>query len=245
MTIIIAQILMAAFLSTNGTEVALLEDFNALGRWKPVSFPKIEAHTQYEIKSEGDNRILTARSHASASAIVYTGSYNPYRYPSLRWRWKVENLYTDADPNMKKGDDYPMRVYVVFAYDPQKADLFSRIKYELAKKIYGRYPPWTTLNYVWASQSIKKPFYDNPYNKRSKMVPLRGGKQNLGEWVVEEVNVLEDYKKIFGEDPPLSASLAIMNDSDDTGQAALSHMDFIEVREEKTTESKEKNNSKS
>ena len=40
---------------------------------------------------------------------------------------------------------------------------------------------------------------------------------------------LEDYRRAFGEDPPAEASLAIMNDSDDTGQSAVSFVEFIEV----------------
>jgi len=48
--------------------------------------------------------------------------------------------------------------------------------------------------------------------------------------VEEEVNVLADYRRVFGKAPPDRASLAIMNDSDNTCEAAVSHMAFIEVR---------------
>ncbi|MCB2174033.1 DUF3047 domain-containing protein [bacterium] len=53
---------------------------------------------------------------------------------------------------------------------------------------------------------------------------------NVGSWQEETVNVYEDYLKVFGEPPPQVASLAIMNDSDNTGEAATSYIDFIEVR---------------
>jgi hypothetical protein len=114
--------------------------------------------------------------------------------------------------------------------DATKAGRGLRLKHDLAKKFHGKYPPWESLSYVWSSQPIKASFYDNPNTKRAKMIPLRAGKHQLGEWVDEQVNVLADYRKTFGKDLPGRASLVIMNDSDNTGQAAVSHMDFIEVR---------------
>lgn len=61
------------------------------------------------------------------------------------------------------------------------------------------------------------------------MIPLRSGIEYMGQWMEETVDILADYRRSCGKDPPESASLAIMNDSDDTGEAAVSHMDFIEV----------------
>ena len=211
--------------------MALREDFNTLDNWKPLTFPKIERHSEYVITLENaDNRILTTRSSASASGIICKGSFSPFHYPILRWRWKVDNVYSKADPHTKQGDDYPLRVYVIFEYDPAKAGLAQRAMYGLAKKLYGEYPPLSSLNYVWSSQNIAETFFDNPYTDRAKMIPLRSGTGELGQWMEEEVNILADYRRVFGEEPPASASLAIMNDSDNTGEAAVSHVDFIEVR---------------
>ncbi|MDO9110824.1 MAG: DUF3047 domain-containing protein [Desulfatirhabdiaceae bacterium] len=222
--------------------IALRDDFNNLDNWKPLTFPKIERHSEYVITLETEgNRILTARSKASASGIVFKGSFNPYRHPVLRWRWKVDNVYSKADPRTKEGDDYPLRVYVIFKYDPAKAGLGQRIAYGLAKKIYGEYPPLASLSYVWASRDMEASFFDNPFTDRAKMIPLRSGTEHLGKWVEEEVNILVDYRRIFGEDPPESASLAIMNDSDNTGEAAVSHLDFIEVRSSALKETSTRN----
>jgi hypothetical protein len=48
-------------------------------------------------------------------------------------------------------------------------------------------------------------------------------------WVEEDVNIVRDYREAFGSEPPPVASLAIMNDSDDTGERAVSFIDYIEV----------------
>jgi hypothetical protein len=230
LAVLMAQVLSIATVSAQEPE-ALREEFNNLDNWKPLTFPKIERHSEYEItREDAGNRILTTRSRASASGIIFKGSFSPYQHPILRWRWKVDNVYSRADPHTKQGDDYPLRVYVVFEYDPAKAGLAQRAKYGLAKQLYGEYPPLASLNYVWASRDIAAPFFDNPYTDRAKMIPLRSGTGQLGQWVEEEVDILADYRRGFGEEPPASASLAIMNDSDNTGEAAVSHLDFIEVR---------------
>lgn len=230
LAVLTAQLLFVSAVSAMEPDIAFREDFNNLDNWKPLTFPKIKKHSEYVITPEPDgNRILTTRSHASASGIVYKGSFNPFRYPIVRWRWKVDNVYSNADPHTKQGDDYPLRVYVIFEYDPDKAGLAQRALYGLAKKIYGQYPPLASLNYVWASRQVAEPFFDNPYTDRAKMIPLRSGTALLGQWVDERVDILTDYRRVFGEDPPEKASLAIMNDSDNTGEAAVSHMDFIEV----------------
>ncbi|MBI5593897.1 MAG: DUF3047 domain-containing protein [Deltaproteobacteria bacterium] len=228
-----AQLMSVAAVPAQET-TAIREDFNNLDNWKPLNFPKIKRHSEYEITLEGTKGILTARSNASASGIIFKGSFNPFHHQIVRWRWKVDNVYSKTDPHTKQGDDYPLRVYVIFEYDSAKAGLAQRAKYGLAKKIYGEYPPLASLNYVWASRNIAEPFFDNPYTDRAKMIPLRAGTEHLGQWVDEEVNVLADYRRVFGEDPPASASLAIMNDSDNTGEASVSHMEFIEVRSGKT-----------
>lgn len=119
--------------------VALREDFNNLDNWRPLNFPKIERHSEYVITLDeiSGKRILTTRSSASASGIIFKGSFNPSNYPTLRWRWKVDNVYFKADPHTKQGDDYPLRVYVIFECDPDKAGLAQRAMYGLAKKLYG------------------------------------------------------------------------------------------------------------
>jgi len=37
------------------------------------------------------------------------------------------------------------------------------------------------------------------------------------------------HKDAFGEDSPSQASIAIMNDSDNTGEGSVSYIDYIEI----------------
>jgi hypothetical protein len=65
------------------------------------------------------------------------------------------------------------------------------------------------------------------------MIVLEKGKERVGRWVEESVDVLADYWKAFGKDPPATATLAVMSDTDNAGGSAVAYLDFIEVGKEK------------
>lgn len=210
-------------------QVFFREDFKTLEKWRPLTFPKISAHTTYGIESKDGESFLKAESNASASALIYKEEFNVYEYPKVRWRWKVDSVYRSGDPEKKSGDDYPIRIYVVFKYDPDKAGGLEKVKYGLAKKLYGEYPPHSTLSYVWASREDQKAIVTSPYTHRARLITLEKGDKKKGLWQDEEISIVEDYRKAFGADPPPIASLGIMNDSDNTGENSISYVDFIEV----------------
>ena len=212
-----------------GQKVLFLINFDSLTDWEPLTFPKIKTHSKYSLVKEGNKSILKAESHASASAIVYRRTFNIYENPQLRWRWKVTQFFERGNPKEKVGDDYPIRVYVVFQYDPSSASLGERLIYNTTKMIYGKYPPHSTLNYVWTGANISERFIASPYTGKAYMVVLERGKEKSGQWVEESVNVLEDYRKAFGKEPPATAGIAVMSDSDNTGASAEAYLEFIEV----------------
>jgi len=59
---------------------------------------------------------------------------------------------------------------------------------------------------------------------------VESGKEKLNTWVSEEQNVYEDYKKAFGEEPPMISGVAIMTDTDNTGESATSYYGDIAFR---------------
>ncbi|HYA14929.1 MAG TPA: DUF3047 domain-containing protein [Syntrophales bacterium] len=210
-------------------QILFHEAFNSLSNWEPLTFPKIKKHSTYTIVTEGGHSFLKAESHASASAIVYQKTFNVYEYSRMRWQWKVDNVYKKGDPHEKSGDDYPIRIYVMFQYDLNHADFTQRLQYGIAKTLYGKYPPDSTLNYVWTGFQTKERIITSPYTDRAKIIILENDRSKVGTWVEETVNILEDYRVAFGKEPPATAGIAIMNDSDDTGEMAVSYVNYIEV----------------
>ncbi len=210
-------------------EVLLREDFNDLENWKLFHFKKVKEHTQYSIEKAGDRNYLKVKSDSSASGIIFKKKFNVYEYPKVRWLWKISNVYQKGNALEKSGDDYPIRVYIVFKYNPEKAPFGKRIKYGLVKKIYGEYPPHSSLNYIWANRKHKENIITNTYANEAKMIILQTGAEKAGKWIEQEVNIIEDYRKAFGSEPPVTASIAVMNDSDNTKESSVSYIDYIEV----------------
>jgi len=218
-----------ASLPAAAQETAIREDFSSLEAWEAFAFAKKARKTRYEIVQGQADGLLKATSNSSASALIHTKRFNVFQFPILNWRWKVDSVYDGGDATRKEGDDYPLRVYVLFAYDPEKAGLAQKLKYALAKTVHGEYPPDSTLNYIWANQDHEAGVLTNPYTDRAKMIPLQSGESRVGTWQEETRNVPADYRRAFGHDPPETASLAVMNDSDDTGEKSVSYLDWIEI----------------
>jgi hypothetical protein len=59
----------------------------------------------------------------------------------------------------------------------------------------------------------------NPYTDRVIMIVVESGEAKLNQWVKEERNIYEDYKKAFKEEPPAISGIAIMTDTDNTGES--------------------------
>ena len=205
------------------------EEFDTLAHWKPLTFPKIPRHSIYAIQKDGAGSILAATADNSASGLIYTGTFNIYKTPIIKWKWKVSNIYRTGDEKKKSGDDYPLRIYVVFKYDPEKAGIFEKAQYNAVKLIYGDYPPHSSLNYIWANKKYPQRILPNTYTARAQMILLQKGPERTGQWIEESVNALADYRKAFGTDPPLEAGIAIMADADNTKEKATGYVDYIEV----------------
>lgn len=230
--VIIIAALMIAFTATAFSEelrFLLQEDFDNIDNWRSLKFPKIKEYSTYTVVEASEGNYLKAESDASASALIYGDEFSIYEFPYIKWRWKVENVYGKGNARSKKGDDYPIRIYVIFKYDPNKAGFRERIKYRAAKLLHGEYPPHSGLNYIWANREHKEKIITNKYTDKVKLILSQKGSINIGKWQEHEANVIDDYREAFGKNPPEMASIAIMNDSDNTKESSVSYIDYIEI----------------
>ncbi len=191
--------------------------------WKPLTFTKIPQHTNYSFVKDDDRVAVKAVSQASSSGLTKEVLIDPKEYPIIRWQWKVSNVLKYGDVAKKEGDDYPARIYVTFQYDSQKVGLFGKAKYEAAKLIYGQYPPLGAINYIWESRAPVGTAVPNPYTDQVHMIVVESGSSKLNTWVTEERNVYDDYKRAVGEDPPMISGVAIMTDTDNTGESTTAY----------------------
>lgn len=198
--------------------------------WKPLVFKNIPATTRYSVVQDGDAYVLRAESRAAASGLYRLVNLDPKVYRTLAWRWRVENILKGADARRKDGDDYPARIYVTFQYDPDAATLWERTKYGTYKLLYGEYPPKAAINYIWDNRLPRGTSLDNAYTDRAKMIVVRSGPDDVGRWWSEERNLYEDYRRVFGGEPPPIAAIAVMTDTDNTGESAVAYYDRIILR---------------
>lgn len=180
-------------------ENLVLGNFSAgdLAGWNPKIF---KGETSYTLVSDGDRRVLKAHSRAAASGLYKEVTLEPRKFPVLRWSWKVEGTIPKGNGRTKEGDDYAARVYVVFP-----RTLFWRTK---------------AINYIWANTLPKGEALPNAFTANAMMVAVESGDEKAGTWVAEERNVYEDYRRLFGEDPPAIGAVALMTDTDNTGGEA-------------------------
>lgn len=195
--------------------------------WEPLTFKQITSHSEYKLIRDQGQVVIKATTRSAASGLVRKISINPGQYPIVQWKWKITGIYPNGDATRREGDDYPARLYVTFAYDPQKVGFFEKAKYEAAKLLYGEYPPIGAINYIWANRAPIGTIIKNPYTSRAKMIPCQSGAGKKGRWITEQRNVYDDYMAAFGEPPPLISGVAIMADSDNTGGATISYFGDI------------------
>lgn len=190
------------------------------GAWQPLQFRKVERATRYSLVREGDVVVVRADAQDSASGLVHRLDGTLAERPRLAWRWKVADVIDAGDPTRREGDDYAARVYVTFRYDPARVSATDRMRYAMARRIEGEYPPHSGLTYVWDARLPPGTVLPNPYSDRVKMIVVRSGSAEAGRWMSEERDVLEDYRRAFGENPPPVSGIAVMTDTDQTGGRA-------------------------
>jgi hypothetical protein len=180
--------------SAPGAELAIGR-FSAedLAGWTDKPFKR---STSYTLVKDNGTTVLQAHSANAASGLIKKIRLDPKKHSILRWSWKIEHTLKKEDAKKKSGDDFAARVYVIFP-----RTFFWRLR---------------AINYVWAAKMPKNSVVASPYTTNSLIVAVESGDEKVGTWVSEERDIYEDYRKMFGEEPPELGGVAVMTDTDDT-----------------------------
>jgi len=199
--------------------------------WQALSFRGKKA-TDYRLYEIDGKVVIKAESDRSASGLIRRVDIDPQEYPILQWSWRVENILEEGDVTEKSGDDYPARIYVTFDYDISNLSWWNRTRLRAIRTFYGDVPT-RAINYLWESKADIETIVPNPYTDLVMMIVVESGEVNLGTWVDHERNIYEDYIEIYGEEPPGINSIAVMTDTDDTGESAIAYYGDIKfIRKE-------------
>ncbi len=186
----------------------IIDDYNSglSDKWKTKIF---EGETEYTVTENDSIRCIQAVSNSSASALIHEIKYDVSEYPFLLWKWKIGQVLEKGNAHTKEGDDYAARVYVVFP-----SIIFWKTK---------------AINYIWANRLPRGESVPNPFTGNAVMVAVESGNENSGKWVEETRNVYEDYKNLFGKEPPKAGAIAVMTDTDNTGESAVAWYGPIKI----------------
>jgi hypothetical protein len=188
--------------------------------WQPLEFPNIDKTSDYQLVQDNGEQVVMASTDGGASGLIARIRVKPGDRLMLRWRWKVSSVYENGDARAKDGDDYPARIYVAFEFEADKAGFFERAKRKAAAALFGEELPGNALNYIWANRLEQGEIVPNPFTDSTMMLAVESGNEKAGEWATAERDIVADYRKAFGAEPPPLVGVAIMSDSDNTGESA-------------------------
>ena len=186
-----------------------------------------EDPTDYQFVDMGGTRVVRAASDNAVSGLRKKIKVDPAEYPLINWRWQISNLLESGDVTSKKGDDFAARIFITFEYDIKKLPFGERLKYRTVKLLGYNDIPLRAINYIWANKAEAGTIVNNAHTSWVKMIAVRDSNTPLNSWHTEVRNIYEDYEAAFGEKPGAITSIAIMTDTDNTGESTMAYFGDI------------------
>jgi Protein of unknown function (DUF3047) len=214
-----AVLLLLAMAATS--RVVVIDDWtsDAVGRrgvplgWTGEAFGRRADYDFVIIDEHAGRRILRLRSQNEHSTIAkdITGKVDLKATPILEWTWRVTLLPKSGDLRRKETTDLAAQLFVVWPRVPEL--IRSRI-----------------IGYVWDTTTPVGTITKSQKTGTVTFIVLRSGPADLGKWLTERRNVVEDYQRVFGEPPEDPRAITISIDSNDTHSTAESFMGPIIFR---------------
>ncbi len=153
----------------------------------------------FAIVKDGDIHAVHLKSSNTSFSFQKAMDIDIRQYPILTWKWKAVKLPAGGDFRKSSTDDQTAQLFIAF----------SKTK---------------AIVYIWDTTAPEGMIGDaaGPFFMHIKAVVVRSGRADLGRWLTETRNVYEDYKKIFGEEPPHVQGVRLQINSQHTGTSAES-----------------------
>lgn len=177
---------------------------------------QIKGSTEYRVVSSEGKPVLWASGRDSASGLSRYIEFDANQCPIIEWSWRVDQLQADADLHARSAEDVAASIYLLFG-DPgllSDPDLVP------------------TLRYVWSNEKVTvNEVVKSPYLPQYiHSIVVQAGSNNLGQWISESRNIVEDYQLAFGTEPPDKIQAVVLfTDNDQTKQAVEAGYAWIKV----------------
>jgi hypothetical protein len=170
---------------------------------------------KYDFKvEESDGRPALHMKSANEGSTIsrdIKGKVNLKATPMLEWSWKAVALPKGGNSCKKATDDQAAQIFIVWPRFPEAVR--SRI-----------------IGYVWDTTLPVGTVCKSEKTGTVTYVVVRSGSADLGKWVSERRNVLEDFRKIYGEAPENPAGLSLSIDSNDTESTSESYIGSVVLK---------------
>ena len=166
----------------------------------------------FRIVTQSGRKAIHLKSINDSSTISKEVKVDVKTWPILQWSWQAVTLPKGGDARKSATDDEAAQIYVTFPRFP--AAVRSRI-----------------ISYIWDTTAPVGSVFKSEKTGLVTYIVVRSGPTDLGKWLTESRNVLDDYKKVFGEAPGEDVgAISIAIDSNDTNSTAEAYFGEIFFR---------------
>src|SRR6476620_657955 len=184
-----------------GEEIIILGEgkTQALAEWdKPVHFGK----GIWNVVDDAEDQAIKLRTESSSFALEKSITVDLKQTPHLEWEWKVTVPPAGGDFSSPDTDDQAAQLLVVFP-----KTFFERRK---------------VISYIWDPTAPKGTIgvAAGPIYLNVKAIVVESGAGQIGQWLIEKRNVVEDYRALFGEIPERAVAIRMQINSQHTNSVA-------------------------
>ncbi len=189
---------------------------DSLAPWEPWIILRGNTPTTYRVAEVDGVAALEADSAEGGSGMWRKIRIDPRAQPVMEWRWRVP---AEVETRLEKnsGKSPAVRLSLAFHGDPAKLDFDDRAKLRMARALTVNGLPYASLLYVWMVGVPVDTVLHSPHTDRVRMIVAESGVKRAGEWITLRRNVVEDFRRAFGEEPGDIVGVGLMTDYGDDG----------------------------
>ena len=161
----------------------------------------------YGIVEDEGVKALEMKSYNSSFSVQRKINVNIGEYPYVSWRWKAIELPKGGDFRNGGKDDQAAQVFVAF-------------------------PGHRAISYIWDTTAPVGSVgtFSIPLVMEVKIIVVTSGVADIDKWVTVTRNVYEDYKRLYGEEPPPAEGIRFQINSQHTKTTACARLAWLQFK---------------
>lgn len=183
--------------------LAFVPGANAAAPPEDWQVEKFAGTARFRVDQVGGTGVVRLESEASSFALHRDVEMDLAEFPFITWTWRVDVLPEGGDVRRREADDQAAQLYIVFPRFP--AMLRSRI-----------------LGYVWDATAPAGSSLASASTSLAKIMVVESGPAKAGRWIEMSRNILDDYRRLFDEEPPRVGKVSVLINSQHTRSRAVS-----------------------